>query len=535
MIRPNQEQMAVADAVASAGKRVIAINALAGTGKTTTLTLLAKGPLTRAKIRYITFNSRAAAEARHRFGPNTTATTAHSHAWHSLYPESAKTKAEVFAARLVHSSLFGEMAQAATDDARLRRSFATAARALHLERSGWRAGISPLLQVLDEFTKSGDLRITSASVPLSVINLAKKMNATDSIPTLAAEAQKLWNRQIDPDSALPIPHGLYLKLASLHPEPIDADVLFFDEAQDASALMLGIIEAHVARGGRLVMVGDKHQHIYAWAGALNAIDAIANKHPETSLTLPLCQSYRFGGRIAEAGNIFLDAMGADYRLVGLGPEGSTTEHGDASTILFRSNVKMITEILASQRQDPSRKIHVVGGTKEMTAVLSDLANLYASKPLKGGELAGFVDWTELKSFAETPLGSSYSPLVTLVERLRGSVGGIIAGLRKSEDRPEKAHVILSTAHKAKGAQWGSVKLSEEFQNVWEAATAMDTRTHQEYCILPDNEELALQYVAATRAEKLLAHRGLLPKAKEHLRMMRSAQPVQRPVVQARTR
>ncbi len=535
MIRPNEEQMTVADAVASERKRVIAINALAGTGKTTTLDMLAKGPLARTKIRYVTFNARAAAEARRRFGPNTVATTAHSHAWHSLYPNSTKTMAEVFGDRLVRQSLFGEMAQAATADVRLRRSFATAARALHLERSGWRGGISPLLQVIDEFAKSGDAHITAANVPASVVALAKKMNATDNIAALAAEARKLWSRQIDPEGTLPIPHGLYLKLASLHPEPIDAEVLFFDEAQDASAPMLRIIEAHVARGGRLVMVGDKHQHIYAWAGAMNAIDALADKFPDTSLTLPLCQSYRFGARIAEAGNIFLDAMGADYRLVGLGPEGSTSDDGQTETILFRSNVKMILEIRASQRQDSTRKIHVVGGTKEMVAVLSDLANLHAARPLKGSELAGFADWAELKSFAETPLGSSYSPLVTLVERLRGSVGGIIAGLRRSEIRPAEANFIFSTAHKAKGAQWGSVKLSEEFQNAWEAATAMNTQTHQEYCILPEHEELALQYVAATRAERLLAHRGLLPKAREHLLMMRCKQPVRRPAAQPRAR
>lgn len=59
-----------------------------------------------------------------------------------------------------------------------------------------------------------------------------------------------------------------MKLASLDPEPFSTDVVFFGEAQDASAPMLAMVEAHVARGGRLVMVGDKFQHIYAWAGTL---------------------------------------------------------------------------------------------------------------------------------------------------------------------------------------------------------------------------------------------------------------------------
>ncbi len=530
-IKPNAEQMVVMDAVAAADKEVLAINALAGTGKTTTLTLLAKGPLLNSKIQYITFNARAAADGRRRFGQNTTASTAHSHAWRSFYPGTTKTMSEVFGPRLVQTSLFGEMAQAAADDSRLRRSFTAVVRALHLERAGWRAGISPLLQVLDEFMKSSELRICRSNIPTAIVTLAFRMHAMEQLDVLVSEAQKLWDRQIDATSTLPIPHGLYLKLSSLSPQPFNADVVLFDEAQDASAPMLAIIEAHVANGGRLIMVGDKHQHIYAWAGALNAIDAIAEKYTERSLILPLCQSYRFGQDIADAGNIFLEAMGADYQLVGLGPQGRATEHGDTKTILFRSNVKMIMEILATQKKDPTKKTHVVGGTKEMVSALNDLSNLYSGKIPKGGELAGFADWSELKSFAETPLDASYSPLVNLVERLRGSVGGIIAGLRKNETRPEKADIILSTVHKAKGAQWGSVKLSEEFQNVWDTTKIVDAKTQVEYFTLPEPEELALQYVAATRAETLLAHRGLLPKVQDRLRMIRNKEPIQRPVVQ----
>ncbi|TAN24760.1 MAG: hypothetical protein EPN30_06575 [Actinomycetota bacterium] len=102
----------------------------------------------------------------------------------------------------------------------------------------------------------------------------------------------------------------------------------------------------------------------------------------------------------------------------------------------------IPEILAGHKQDPTRKFHVVGGTKEMISVLNDLSNLYSGKI---AERWTGVDGDELGGFCETPLGSVYSPLVTIVERLNGSVGGIIAGLRNCEARPEDADLILSTA------------------------------------------------------------------------------------------
>ena len=135
-MKPNEEQMAVIDAASSGNKTILAINALAGTGKTTTLALLAHGPLADLKIQYITFNARAAQEGRQRFGKNTTAGTAHSHAWRSFYPETKQTMADVFGARLVQTSLYGEMEQAAIDDSRLRKAFTSVSRALRLERSG---------------------------------------------------------------------------------------------------------------------------------------------------------------------------------------------------------------------------------------------------------------------------------------------------------------------------------------------------------------------------------------------------------------
>jgi hypothetical protein len=213
MFTPNSEQLSIMDAATTGGKRVIAINALAGTGKTTTLAMLANSPLANLAIHYITFNSRAAAEARQRFGRNTVATTAHSHAWHSYYPGTKKTMSQVFGTRLAQGSLFSEMAQVATESATLRRSFTKAAKALHLERSGWRGGISPLLQVIDQFTKSAGEEITKESIPQAIRSLAIRTHSVNELDVLVSEAQKLWNRQVDPTSTLPISHGLYRKLA----------------------------------------------------------------------------------------------------------------------------------------------------------------------------------------------------------------------------------------------------------------------------------------------------------------------------------
>jgi len=521
MIKPNSEQALILDAVASSSKKVFAINALAGTGKTTTLEQLANGPLSNRQITYVTFNARAAKEARGRFGRNTLAQTAHSHAWRSRYPGDSRTMSEVFAKRLTQGSLFGDLANIAEGDPRWRSSFFRIASLLGVGRFGWRAGILPVLQVVDDFCKSPGAQIGIDHVPSAIRARAVLAQSGRDLHLLVSEAEKLWSAQVDPESEMPITHGTYLKLASLKPEPFSSDVVFFDEAQDASAPMLAMIDAHVARGGTLVMVGDKYQHIYAWAGALNAIDAFAQRYPDDSLILPLCQSYRFGQDIADAGNLFLSAIGAEYRLTGLGQMGHCQPDGTAEAVLFRSNLKMITEILAAHKVDPERRFHVVGGTGEMAAVLGDLADLYKGQIPKTGDLSGFASWDELVEFADTSMGSSYAPLVNLVEMRGGAVWSVIGVLKKSQARAEDADVVLSTAHKAKGAQWRSVRLSSEFQTVWDNAVVTDRKTGLQSHVRPELEEITLQYVAATRAQQRLVHAGLIPKVTDHLKLLNS--------------
>ena len=98
---------------------------------------------------------------------------------------------------------------------------------------------------------------------------------------------------------------------------------------------------------------------------------------------------------------------------------------------------------------------------------------------------------------------------------------VIGVLKKSQARAEDADVVLSTAHKAKGAQWRSVRLSSEFQTVWDNAVVTDRKTGLQSHVRPELEEITLQYVAATRAQQRLVHAGLIPKVTDHLKLLDS--------------
>lgn len=86
-------------------------------------------------------------------------------------------------------------------------------------------------------------------------------------------------------------HDIYLKLWALsEPNIPKADYVLFDEAQDADPLMLGILLKQ--RSTQVIYVGDAHQQIYAWRGAVNAMRQLPL--PESRLTT----SFRFGEEIA---------------------------------------------------------------------------------------------------------------------------------------------------------------------------------------------------------------------------------------------
>src|SRR5260221_7806201 len=61
---------------------------------------------------------------------------------------------------------------------------------------------------------------------------------------------------------------------------------------------------------RLISVGDPAQQIYAWRGAIDAMDAFDGHQ------LTLSQSFRFGPAIADEANKWLELLGSDLVIRG---------------------------------------------------------------------------------------------------------------------------------------------------------------------------------------------------------------------------
>jgi superfamily I DNA/RNA helicase len=139
---------------------------------------------------------------------------------------------------------------------------------------------------------------------------------------------------------VPLGHDGYLKQWSVELPVLDYDYILLDEAQDTNPVVLAVL---TEQKSQLVYVGDKHQQIYEWRGAINAMAKISTDH-EAALT----QSFRFGPNIANAANDILAKLGEERQLEGFAKIPSEIRQSLVTdAVLARTNAMVISECPAS--------------------------------------------------------------------------------------------------------------------------------------------------------------------------------------------
>jgi hypothetical protein len=446
-------------------KRPLKIAAFAGAGKTSTLAMLAG--TRRARGLYLAFNKAVANEAAEKFPKTVDCRTTHSIAFRSVVPKFQSTPKLT---TTLHPKQLAELAELQP------RSFGAKLQLQGVQQAHL------ILGTIKRFCQSASPSIEEAHVP----RYGRLMGANAAtIATVrrwaVAEASKLWQRMIAKHDQVPMGHDGYLKLWALGRPKLAAEYILLDEAQDTNQVVLAVLQA---QSSQMVYVGDKHQQIYEWRGAVNAMEQVTGCD-ETYLT----QSFRFGETIAAAASQVIATLGERQRLRGNASVRSTLGDPDATTraVLSRTNATVIVEVLDASRA--GRRPYIVGGTTELSRLLRDVYELKQGKPAASPEFFGFADWGEAVDFGESEEGESVAAFVDLVQAHgEGKLWGAVKSVA-SEER--NADIILSTAHKAKGREWDSVRLSPDFVN-----TAQGTKREGE-------EETRLFYVAITRARELL--------------------------------
>lgn len=343
---------------------------------------------------------------------------------------------------------------------------------------GWQLA-SIAITTVNRFCYSADTEITGWHVP-KLDGLTDSQH--DSLKVFILPfARKAWADMNSRTGKLTFKagHDFYFKVWALTNPTLDFDAIFVDEAQDTNPALAGVIANQTTQ---IVMVGDESQAIYGWRGARDAMNGFKADH-----VVNLSESFRFGPAVADFANKFLDLLDAPLRITGVGPE-STVEGIEApDAILTRTNAGAIEH--AMEQLELGRKVALVGKmAQEIASFVNAAEKLMSGKRVQHADLAAFKTWGEVLDFAKTDEGRDLKMIVSLIEKYS------ISGLRnvvESTCKPEDADVTISTAHKAKGLEWGTVKIGGDFK--------VKTEDEQEI----SKPELMLMYVAVTRAMKTL--------------------------------
>lgn len=340
---------------------------------------------------------------------------------------------------------------------------------------------------VDRYCMSADLEIAAHHVP--------QVNGVDGIAQLTLreyivpKAVEMWEELKGKRGQLRFAHDYYLKLWALTEPDLGTDVVFFDEAQDANPVIARVVQAQSAQ---LVAVGDSNQAIYAWRGAIDALE-----HWPADDRLRLSQSWRFGPAIAEEANKWLTALDSDLRLTGTPSVASSLAPlTTPDAVLCRTNAEAMGQAMAAM--DAGRRVALVGGGSTVKGLAEAAQDLQAGRTTQHPELCAFASWSEVQDYVEQDeAGADLGVFVRLVDQ-HGAAELIRAASRLVNE--DTAQLTISTAHKAKGREWHRVQAAGDFRQ----PKADDDGNPGKL----SRPEAMLAYVSVTRAQHVLDRGGL---------------------------
>lgn len=476
----------------------IAVNAVAGSGKTSTMIEYAVSRPPGSRILYLAFNKSVKMEASRKFTErglnNVRVETAHSLAYRYIMRDSKYS----LSSQGYKTHQIAEILSLSGDGAR-HSEFILA---------------NHISKFITYFCNSDKAKVQD----LNYLDTVKEANAKKFVHAfyrVIEEGTRHFLAKMD-KAEIEITHDFYLKKFQLSAPVLPYDYILFDEGQDASAAMLDVF---LKQPAIKVIVGDTHQQIYGWRYAINSL----SKTPFA--TLNLSTSFRFPADIAALAMGVLsmkDKLGTNKPIPITG-KGKTTKTVTKATI-GRTNLGLLLNAINYITDNRKVKhIYFEGNIHSYTyadegASLYDVLSLYnGSRDRIRDKLIGSMNtMNELEEYIESTEDAQLGMMMEIVNEYGNEIPRILKNLKDlhtgDEDRL-KAEMIFSTVHRAKGMEYDTVHLVNDFISEQKLDRVIKEAEAEKQT--PDkaklNEEINLLYVAVTRTRhKLYVPDSLVP-------------------------
>lgn len=300
-------------------------------------------------------------------------------------------------------------------------------------------------------------------------------------------------------------HDFYLKMFYLNKKVstnLPYDLILVDEAQDISDVMIGIVENQSCRR---IYVGDSFQQIYTFRFATNALNKI--DLPSYDLT----QSFRFGDNYAKVLQNNLNSLyeiNSSKPLKISGLEKTTLmgkNHIDFNKqfcVIARSTFGLIQQLVYFIHD--KKKVYFEGGYNSYSFMNQTVYSIFYLKQKKNDkitidEIKDFETISELEQFAKDTKNQDYLNIIKFINTYGDNIFEINKKIKEFlvTDK-NQADIIFTTTHKSKGLEYEQVIMADDFISKKEI---VNTKNKLSY--LRVNEELNIYYVAATRAKNAI--------------------------------
>ncbi|MEI9958297.1 MAG: UvrD-helicase domain-containing protein [Ferruginibacter sp.] len=475
----------------------IKINAVAGSGKTTTIIEYAKTRPQHSKILYLAFNKSVKLEAIKKFQQkglqNVVVETAHSLAYKNIvFKHGYKVRVLGYKTHELADVL------ALTGNGEKHHEFVIA---------------NHVNKFVSLFCNSDKLKVQDVNYLETITDAKAKAFVKTFYKYLETQVRKFLAKM---DSGeIEITHDFYLKKFQLQNPVLPFDYILFDEGQDASGAMLDIF---LKQSATKVIVGDTHQQIYSWRYAVNSLEKTHFKNFELS------HSFRFGSDIANLATQILFWKNHIVSTTPLTIKGLGTNVDLVSkAVIGRTNLGLLLKAIEYTTEKKNiKRIYFEGNINSYTyadegASLYDVLNLHNNKRsmIRDELIRSMPSMKDLEEYIEKSEDGQLAMMVEIVKKYGNDIYDILKNLKAKHvenDDKEKADVIFSTVHRCKGMEYDSIHLVNDFITEDKVERQAMELEKDEKKISKLNEEINLLYVAATRTKNIIhIPEELLPK------------------------